>query len=335
MLLGCWPHGFGGYQIPMVSSVRSSVSRRHFLRLSALFGLQLTMAQGSAAADLPSAGKRIVVLDWMLTESLLLLGIVPVAVANPDGFRQAFRAVTLPAAVTDVGLIYQPNLELLTSLRPDLIIITPAHAVIAPLLQRISPTLTVGEAGSHGRYAFDQACAALMTLGHFFNRTATAQAIILRAQQLFATSRKRLAGLPGATQRKVFIVQFIDEAFVRLAGAGSLYGDMLARLGVTNACHAPTSVSGFATTGYDALYAEPEALLIAFSPLPVTVRLMLQHNPVWQALPFQQPGHHLFIPPAPANGGVASATSFTDELACAITTAAGADAGSPCSRVDS
>jgi iron complex transport system substrate-binding protein len=319
----------------MVSCGCASVSRRDFLRLSALLGLQFTLAQGSAAAARPPSGQRIVVLDWMLTESLLLLGITPVAVANPDGFRQTFPAVTLPAAVADVGLIYQPNLELLTLLRPDLIIITPAHAVIAPLLQRIAPTLTVGEADSYGRYSFDQACAALKTLGHFFNQPAIAQAVIFRAQHLFATARARLAMLPGAAQRKVFIVQFIDEAFVRLAGAGSLYGDLLARLGVTNACHAPTSVSGFATTGYDALYAEPEALLIAFSPLPITVRLMLQHNPVWLALPFRQPGHHLFIPPAPANGGVVSAIAFTDALACAITSAASNPAGPPCSWVNS
>ncbi|QGY32989.1 ABC transporter substrate-binding protein [Pantoea cypripedii] len=319
----------------MVSSGCASVSRRDFLRLSALLGLQFTLAQGSAAAARPPSGQRIVVLDWMLTESMLLLGITPVAVANPDGFRQTFPAVTLPAAVADVGLIYQPNLELLTLLRPDLIIITPAHAVIAPLLQRIAPILTVGEADSYGRYSFDQACAALMTLGHFFNRAAIAQTLIFRAQHLFATARERLAMLPGAAQRKVFIVQFIDEAFVRLAGAGSLYGDLLARLGVTNACHAPTSVSGFATTGYDALYAEPEALLITFSPIPITVRLMLQHNPVWQALPFQQPGHHRFIPPAPANGGVVSAIAFTDALACAITSATSNPAGPPCSWVNS
>lgn len=319
----------------MVRRAGLFVSRRDFLRLSALFGLQLTIGQGSLAAEMPSPGKRIIVLDWMLTESLLLLGIIPVAVANPDGFRQVFHAVTLPASVTDVGLIYQPNLELLTLLRPELIIITPAHAAIAPLLQHIAPTLTVGDVGSCGQYSFAQACTALMTLGRFFNRSATAQAVIFKAQQLFGAVRKDMALLPGSAQRKVFIVQFIDEAFIRLAGADCLYGDILARIGITNACQAPTPLSGFVTTGYDALYAEPEALLIAFSPLPITVQQMLSKNPVWQALPFRQQGHHLFIPPAPTNGGVASAMSFADELACAMIAAVSSNSGRQCSRVHS
>lgn len=309
----------------MVSSVCSSVSRRDFLRLSALLGLQLTIAQGSAAADRPSTWNRVVVLDWMLTESLLLLGIIPLAVANPDGFRQVFQAVELPMSVKDVGLIYQPNLELLALLQPELIIITPAHAIIAPLLQHIAPILTVGEADSSGHNAFEQSCAALTIMGRFFGQQATAQALILRALKLIEMARKRLSMLPGATQRKVFIVQFIDEAFVRLAGPASLYGEMLSRIGVTNACHLPTPASGFITTGYDALYAEPEALLIAFSPLPVTVTLMLEKNPVWQALPFRQPNHHFYLPFIPANGGVLSAMTFADELADAITSSVSAN----------
>ncbi|OON41748.1 hypothetical protein BTJ39_00855 [Izhakiella australiensis] len=284
----------------------------------------LALAPVSTAVYGSSDAGGVVVLDWMLTESLLLLGITPLAMANPAGFRQTFHSVSLPASVKDVGLIYQPNLELLTLLRPRLIIISPSHAAIAPLLEKIAPTLSVGAVQGASASPFTQVCAALTQLGAFFHRTERARAVILSAQKAIETARRRVVACQTQVARKIFIVQFIDEAFIRLFGLQSLYGEMLERVGAHNACTLPTPVSGFTTTGYDALYAQPDALLVGFAPLSAAVQTMLRQNPVWQALPFRQPGRHVLIPLIPPNGGVASAMAFAERLAQGIAIMSGA-----------
>ncbi len=83
-------------------------------------------------------------MNWELTETLLALGHVPVGVPLPDWYASTIVAPSLPHGVVDIGLLYQPNFDVLLTLAPDLMIVTSGHASILPALQRIAPTLTLG-----------------------------------------------------------------------------------------------------------------------------------------------------------------------------------------------
>lgn len=75
-----------------------------------------------------------------LTEMILALGITPAGVSAPDWYRKLISVPTLPAAVQDLGLLFQPNLETLYALKPDTIVITPQHALLKPALAQVAPS---------------------------------------------------------------------------------------------------------------------------------------------------------------------------------------------------
>ena len=64
-----------------------------------------------------------VALEWLYAEDVLALGVQPVGIADIEGMKQWVNIpVEIGSDVTDVGTRQEPNLELIASLKPDLII---------------------------------------------------------------------------------------------------------------------------------------------------------------------------------------------------------------------
>ncbi len=72
---------------------------------------------------------------------LLSLGVAPVGLPAPAWYTSGIVELPLPSGVVDVGLLFQPNYDLLYELRPDLIVVTPTHASVRALFE--PPTLTL------------------------------------------------------------------------------------------------------------------------------------------------------------------------------------------------
>lgn len=257
---------------------------------------------------------RIVTLDWGLTEMALSLGVIPVGVANPHDFLHTFTVCRLPASVVDVGLIFQPNLELLLALKPDWIVITPAHARLRASLERIAPTFTLGRY-PYTRTPYVSACKEMRDMAERFGRMPEADAVIARSDAAIAQARRALAAQPALTGTPLLMTRFMDEAHVRVAGATSLYGEMMAALGLRNAW---TQAGAFATTGIASLGDYPQANLAYLRPLPAFAVDMMKHSPLWRALPFSRLGRMFGLPLVPPNGGVQSAAYFAGALAQAL-----------------
>ena len=92
------------------------ISRRRLLTAMALSPLLWQMNTAHAAAIDPN---RIVALEWLPVELLLALGIVPYGVADTINYRLWVSEPPLPDSVIDVGLRTEPNLELLTEMKPS------------------------------------------------------------------------------------------------------------------------------------------------------------------------------------------------------------------------
>lgn len=112
------------------------IDRRLFL--TALASLVWTNSPGQASK---LKARRIVALDAPSTEMLVMLGIEPLGVAGLDGYRQAEGDIPALRNAVDVGFFYEPNLELLQFLKPDLFM--ASFGVDAPiaLLERVAPVL--------------------------------------------------------------------------------------------------------------------------------------------------------------------------------------------------
>ncbi|EON9162894.1 Fe(3+)-hydroxamate ABC transporter substrate-binding protein FhuD, partial [Escherichia coli] len=112
------------------------ISRRRLLTAMALSPLLWQMNTAHAAAIDPN---RIVALEWLPVELLLALGIVPYGVADTINYRLWVSEPPLPESVIDVGLRTEPNLELLTEMKPSFMVWSAGYGPSPEMLARIAP----------------------------------------------------------------------------------------------------------------------------------------------------------------------------------------------------
>ncbi|GAB3391677.1 TroA family protein [Azotobacter armeniacus] len=271
-----------------------------------LAALLLTLCPQPLAAT----PQRIAAIDWGLAETLLGLGVTPIAVAQTDGYRRWVGEPVLPAGVVDLGLRVEPNLELLAQLRPDLILISPQFESARARLERIAPVKSLAIFTPDGE-AYEGAQRVVRELAGLLGREAAGEALIARVEARLAAVREHLAQRP---QPPFYVISFLDARHVRLFGAQSLYQGVLARVGLENAWTGRTNYWGFAQVGIERLAERPEAALIYLEPLPPDAERGLAASPLWQRLPLVRAGRMHGLPPVWSFNGLLAAERFAGLL---------------------
>ena len=91
--------------------------------------------------------ERIIAMEFGFTDILVTLGVQPVGVAddnNPDLFMDSVKSQL--KSYKSVGSRYEPNIELISSLKPDLIIVdVNKHKNAIPQLKGIAPVLVLDD----------------------------------------------------------------------------------------------------------------------------------------------------------------------------------------------
>ncbi|WP_187829361.1 ABC transporter substrate-binding protein [Labrys sp. KNU-23] len=286
-----------------------SRSRRTFLT-GGLAALASGLGSASAApTGLQSAPypTRIVSLDDGLTETLLGLGVTPVAMPQVEAWNDWVVEPRLPPGITDLGTDREPNLELLVRLTPDLIITTPYLAAIEPVMARLAPTQTFSIYAPPGGHPYELSIKETRRLGALLGRDSQAQALIARSAATMAQLRSLLR---KAADRPVLIVNFLDEGHLRIYGQRSLFQDVIDRCGLANGWTRPTNYWGFSTIGLEDLAVSPESRFFYFEPVAPGILQSLETNPVWNSLPFVRAGRIHRLPAASAFGMLPSAMRF-------------------------
>jgi len=269
----------------------------------------------AAAALLPSsalaATRRIAAIDWGAFETALALGLVPVAATELMQFRSIAVEPEVPPGVADLGLRGAPNLEFLAALRPDLILISNFYERQRANLERIARVLSL-PIHATGRQPYALAEQAARTLGGVTGRTPQAEALIAAARAEIAALRAR-----ARFARPVFVVSIGDARHFRAFGRDSLFGDVLDRLGGSNAWTQPSAYSAAAPVGIEALARVPEASLAIVAPTPPEAARDLAASAIWNALPMVRAGRVAFLPPVDHFGALPAALRFARALAAA------------------
>ncbi len=108
-------------------------------------GIEIEHALGNTVLD--SVPKKVVVLEFSYADALMTLDVQPIGIAdddNPELFMDAVKEKLTD--YTSVGSRYEPNIELLSSLQPDLIIADlNHHKTIYDQLTKIAPTLVLDD----------------------------------------------------------------------------------------------------------------------------------------------------------------------------------------------
>jgi iron complex transport system substrate-binding protein len=264
-----------------------------------------------AFALTPAASlQRVVALDWGLVQTLLALGLAPIASAENELYRDSVREPQLPPSVQELGLRSEPNLELLQQLQPELIMVGSDQGVLQPRLNAIAPTEIFADTRETGTPA-ERVAQLTLDVATRIGRVAAAEHYLADAWQTFASARARCAPLGIAPLQ---VISVIDERRALVFGQGSLFDDVLRRLGLRNAWTTATNGWGYATIGFEQLAEQPDAQLAYFNATP-GLEARLTNNPLWRNLPSVRAGRAIKLPEVLFYGGMPSAVSFAQLLA--------------------
>lgn len=291
------------------------LSRRGFLAGVAVAGLGL----GAARAGEP----RVATLDWALLETLLAMGIAPVAAAELVLFRAVAVEPPVPPSVVDVGLRGTPNFEALRLARPDLIFSSNYYAAAEPKLRLIAPVETIS-VYVPGEPPFARAEEAALRLGAATADEAAARRLIAGTHAELGRYKDRLKGGDG---RPLIIINLGDARHFRVFGPDSMFGEVLVRLGLANAWSARTYYSASAPIGIEALARFPEAWIVVLPPVPAEAMRILPGSAVWNAFPSIRAGRLIKLDSVNPFGGLPTAQRFARLLTQALLHPAGASLG--------
>jgi iron complex transport system substrate-binding protein len=255
------------------------------------------------------AGPRVVSLDYGLASTLLSLGLPPVGISDLADWGKWVVEPVMPPSVADIGSAYEVDFEVLLQLKPDIILTTPYLDELLPRLQPIAKVLRLEVFTPDSGPILPAAMAATRRLAAELGRETEAELFLARSEAFFERCRKRLA---AKAVPPVALVSFIDARHARIYSAPGLFHNALERIGVRNAWTRQSNYWGFETIGIEELSAitDRDARLIAFDPVPPDVLPKLADSPLWQSLPFSQPGHLSVVPPALMFGMVNEAMRF-------------------------
>ncbi|MDQ0468093.1 ABC transporter substrate-binding protein [Labrys wisconsinensis] len=282
-------------------------------------GLLATGAALVAGVAAAAPGPRVAVLDWALLETLLAIGVVPVAAAELVLYRSIAVEPPVPTGVADIGLRGAPNFEALRTLAPELILSSDFYAWAEPKLARIAPveTVSIFRAGGRPYAAAEQAA---LTLGERTGRLDAARAFVAEAGLTLAALKARLGGGDG---RPLIPINFGDARHVRVFGPDSMFGEVLARLGFANAWTRPTRYAASAPVGLEVLAEMPDAWIVVIAPVPADARRVLADGAFWHALPGVRAGRVVILDSVDPFGGLPAALRFARLLAEALPAPAG------------
>ncbi|CAO3426132.1 ABC transporter substrate-binding protein [Azospirillum doebereinerae] len=287
------------------------LSRRRALGLAAgglAAGLALSSRPGLAA------GTRVAAIDWAMLETVLAIGVVPVAATELLQFRKVAVEPAVPDWVADLGLRGTPNYEALNLAEPDLILTSNYYEGQRASLARVAETLSLS-IYNPGVPPYPAAIEAALTLGRRLGQEAAARALVARTEAEIASLRDSLRGV---AHRPVLAMNIGDARHVRAFGTDSMFGDVLGRLGIANAWASVSSYSAAAPLGIESLARLPDAAVIVVPPVPPDALRALGDSALWQALPMVRDRRVTIIEPVNHFGGLPAALRFARLASAAL-----------------
>ncbi|WP_304165059.1 Fe(3+)-hydroxamate ABC transporter substrate-binding protein FhuD [Lonsdalea britannica] len=286
----------------------SGLSRRRFLTALLLSPCAYALRGQAASVDV----HRIVALEWQPLELLMALGVTPLGVADKHNYQRWVKSPTLPDSVVDVGLRTEPNLELLTQLRPSLLLYADGFGPSPSQMARIAPGMGFSFInGDDG--PLESARRSLRALGDRLNLRPAAEQHLASFSRFLQQAR---VNLRAYTHRPLLLFTVMDARHVLILGRNSLFQSVMDELGIENAWQGETNAWGSLIVGMEklaTLSADIDAL--CFDHGNGALMDEVAANPLWQALPFVRHQRWQRVEPVWFYGGTLSAMRFCETLA--------------------
>ena len=279
------------------------------------YAFDIEHEMGVASFDSPP--QKVVALDWALAETVLSLGVELQAMADVQGYNQWVVEPEINPNVTDVGSRREPNIELLSELKPDVILISQHMAATYQQLNNIAPVV-VFTLYSEKKQPLNAAESVTRSLAVLLDKTSQAEQVIKQTHTLFAANGDKIRAHDKA-QKNLLFARFINDKTLRIHSQGSLADATISAMGLSNDWQETTNLWGFTTTGIEKLAEHQQSSVVIFGPLKPQLRQSLQTSALWQAMQFTRSKSVYELPPIWTFGGLIAAQRFSNHITQRLT----------------
>ena len=252
------------------------------LLMVSAFASAVTVKDAKGEFTLDKTPSRVVVLEYSFVDALAQVGVSPVGVADDNKIDRILPQVREKiAAWQSVGTRSQPSLEVIASLKPDLIIADPSrHTAVFEELKKIAPTVMFDS--RHESYQENLETA--QKIGDLVGKSAEMKAKINEHNDYIATIAKNL----GVQGKKASFGTSREDKF-NIQNDNGYVGSFLTTLGF-----APTKLNSdqaFVEINLEQLVMEkPEYLFIAHYR-DESIARKWEAEPLWKAIPAVKANH--------------------------------------------
>ena len=282
------------------------MSRRRLLTAMALSPLLLNMGKARAAAIDPH---RIVALEWLPVELLLALGVAPYGVADIPNYNLWVNEPKIPDSAIDIGLRTEPNLELLTQMKPSFLVWSAGYGPSADKLAHIAPGR--GFTFSDGKKPLTMARNSLNEMAQLLHMEAAAKQHLDHFDGFIDSLKPRFA---SRGERPLLMVTLLDARHVLVFGNNCLFQEVLDSYGIRNAWDGEMTYWGSTAVGIDRLAAFRDVDVLCFDHGNDREMQKLMATPLWQAMPFVREQRFQRVPAVWFYGATLSAMHFARVL---------------------
>ena len=252
------------------------------LLMVSAFASAVTVKDAKGEFTLDKTPSRVVALEYSFVDALAQVGVSPVGVADDNKVDRILPQVREKiAAWQSVGTRSQPSLEVIASLKPDLIIADPSrHTAVFEELKKIAPTVMFDS--RHESYQENLETA--QKIGDLVGKSSEMKAKINEHNDYIANIAKNL----GVQGKKASFGTSREDKF-NIHNDNSYVGSFLTTLGF-----APTKLNSdqaFVEINLEQLVMEkPEYLFIAHYR-DESIARKWEAEPLWKAIPAVKANH--------------------------------------------
>ena len=252
------------------------------LLMASAFASAVTVKDAKGEFTLDKTPSRVVALEYSFVDALAQVGVSPVGVADDNKIDRILPQVREKiAAWQSVGTRSQPSLEVIASLKPDLIIADPSrHTAVFEELKKIAPTVMFDS--RHESYQENLETA--QKIGDLVGKSAEMKAKINEHNDYITNIAKNL----GVQGKKASFGTSREDKF-NIQNDNGYVGSFLTTLGF-----APTKLNSdqaFVEINLEQLVMEkPEYLFIAHYR-DESIARKWEAEPLWKAIPAVKANH--------------------------------------------
>ncbi|BDW95365.1 ferrichrome ABC transporter substrate-binding protein [Thalassospira tepidiphila] len=272
--------------------------------------IEIEHERGTLRLNTPAT--RVATINWAFTESVIALGLDPVAIADPQDYVDWVAKPDLPDSFVDLGQRSSPNLEALRAAKPDLIISVPDLGMSYEKLAEIAPVLEL-RLFDGNRPAFETAREVFGKIAKATGLEEEAKAYLADIDQELVKYGDRIKTAIGPDQT-INVVFFFDESNVGIFADISLPGSVMTAMGVPVAYDGEVNKWGFGRGGLEILAPYARETLVYTNPVPEIVLDKLLNSPIWKVMDFTRNNRVYELPVVWAYGGVPSGLRFAKLL---------------------